>query len=100
MEKFTLSMAFNTTEPLEQVNEISRIHNCARTDTVMTLLAMYDADAFSKQLPKTIEKRKQEKKILIEESKRKRRETQELAALLNKNPELLERLRKELANDD
>lgn len=93
-------MAFNTPEPLEQVNEIARIHNCSRTDTVMTLLAMYSADVFSKELPKTLDKRKLEKKMLIEESKRKRKEARELAVLLNDNPELLERLKKELANDN
>lgn len=99
MEKFTLSMAFNTNEPLEEVNEIARIHNCSRTDAVMTLLAMYDKDTFSRTLPSVLEKRKAQKKELIEESKRKRHEAKKIAAMLDKNPELLEQLRKELADD-
>lgn len=97
--RHVFSCSFAYEEPLLRVNEIARIHNCSRTDVLETLLQMYNAESFSAELPKFLNKKKEQKKALLAESRKKRNETKELATLLNNNPELLERLKRELAND-
>ena len=100
MQRHPLTIVFNTRDTIDTIDSIARKHNASRTETLNTLLALYDEDAFNKELPNTVSKMAEQKKTLLEQAKANRRETRRLATLLNNNPELLEKLKKELANEE
>lgn len=98
-QRHVFSCSFPTEEPLKQVNEIARHHNCSRNDVIETFLMMYTPELFSETLPKFIEKKKQIKRKTMEVVREKRKQTKEITELLKNNPELLDKLKKELADD-
>jgi DNA-binding transcriptional regulator YbjK len=100
MQRYPLTIVFNTRETIDTIDSIARKHNASRTETLNTLLALYDEDTFNKELPNVLTKMAEKKKALLEQTQANRKETRKLAALLNDNPELLAKFKRELANEE
>jgi hypothetical protein len=100
MKRHSLSIIFNSKDPIDIFDDIAKKHNSSRTETFHTLLEIYNEDEFNKALPNAKKKMADRKKALLDQAKANRRETRRLATLLNNNPELLEKLKKELANEE
>ena len=91
------SVVFGSKFPIDKINELIAKHECSRADVLEVFLRhFYTPQEFGKRLSEWLTEKQKIRQETLQANREKLKEGRRLVKLLQDNPEMMEKLKKEL----